>query len=158
MGRPLPYEAYDKEAFARICRKVSMQDTGFAAGPCWVWEGFKNDEGYGRIKYRKKSYLTHRLSYILCLGPIQEGLQIDHLCRNTGCCNPEHIEAVTPKVNANRSRADEAARERCRKITHCKNGHLYTEENTYISPKYGSRSCKICRAAANLRSILKRSS
>ena len=158
MGRPLPYEAYDKEAFARICRKVSVQDTGFAAGPCWVWEGFKNDEGYGRIKYRKKMYLTHRLSYILCSGPIQEGLQIDHLCRNTGCCNPEHLEAVSALVNTSRSRAKEVNALLRKNMTHCKHGHPYTEENTYIPPKGGGRSCKICRAAANLRSILKRSS
>jgi hypothetical protein len=86
---------------------------------------------------------VHRLAYEVFVGPIPDGLQIDHLCRQRACCNPDHLEAVTCRVNLLRGdtiTAREAA------TTHCPQGHEYTEANTYRRPDNPiKRDCKICR-------------
>lgn len=68
---------------------------------CWNWTGCILKAGYGQF-YNKKKMYTHRYSYELHKGLIPEGLVLDHLCRNRACCNPEHLEAVTNKVNIGR--------------------------------------------------------
>jgi hypothetical protein len=67
---------------------------------CWEWTGNRTGDGYGRLAGRQG--LAHRLSYEYHLGPIPDGLEIDHLCRNRGCGNPAHMEAVTHRVNCQR--------------------------------------------------------
>jgi len=66
---------------------------------CWIWMGYRDPRGYGRINVDHKAMLAHRLSYELHLGPIPEGLTIDHLCRVHSCVNPNHLEAVTALEN-----------------------------------------------------------
>lgn len=66
---------------------------------CWVWVGRKNRNGYGRACWQGKEPVAHRLVYELVVGTIPEGMFLDHLCRNRACCNPEHLEPVTPQVN-----------------------------------------------------------
>jgi hypothetical protein len=108
---------------------------------CWLWLGSLNrDNGYGRFYLRYKSYLAHRFSYELQNGPIQNGLVLDHLCRNTSCVNPKHLEVVTNKENILRGISPSAENKR---KTHCPIGHEYTEKNTRIS-KTGKRSCRTC--------------
>jgi hypothetical protein len=69
---------------------------------CWVWQLSKNPKGYGSIWHEGKCWAAHRLSYTLLVGPIPEGLQLDHLCRNTSCVNPAHLEPVTNTENQRR--------------------------------------------------------
>lgn len=66
---------------------------------CWVWTGKLDEKGYSVASYFGKKTSGYRLSYEMFVGPIPAGLQIDHLCRNKACVNPEHLEAVTMSVN-----------------------------------------------------------
>lgn len=83
------------------------QETGgYAVDPdtgCWVWQRSTSFQGYGQAWYRGKLYRAHRLFYELHRGPIPEGLQIDHMCSNRLCVNPEHLEAVTAIENTRRA-------------------------------------------------------
>lgn len=72
-------------------------------GPCWIWTGHVNENGYGRIGYKRKVTGTHRLAYELLVGPIPEGMEPDHLCRERACCNPAHLEPVTHDENMRRA-------------------------------------------------------
>lgn len=89
--------------------------------------------------------MAHRVSYELHKGPIPEGKKLDHLCWNTRCVNPAHLEPVTSKENSRRSLATK------RVHTDCKNGHPLTEDNVYIKERPGGgrpiKECKICRKA-----------
>ena len=114
-------------------------EKGAQPNDCWLWTGC-TAEGYGQVGRLdgKGSTGAHRYSYELHKGPIPPGLHIDHLCMIHGCVNPDHLEAVTREENSRRYK------EHCRKVTHCKNGHAWTQENTWIDAKKDRRSCKAC--------------
>jgi hypothetical protein len=109
------------------------------SGECWLWTAGKESEGYGRFKLNGKGCKAHRISYELEVGPIPEGLQIDHLCRVRHCVNPEHLEAVTQRENILRGVGITA---RHAQATHCPQGHEYNEANTYTNRQ--ERSCRVC--------------
>lgn len=113
---------------------------------CWEWLGAKQPSGYGKMYWDYKTLLAHRVVYELVRGPIPEGLQLDHLCRNPSCVNPSHLEAVTARENVLRS--DSTAGRNGRK-THCKRGHEFTPANTYIRPR--GRECRACWKTRKLR-------
>lgn len=113
-------------------------------GPCWIWQGRPSREGYGRIGLDGGRHapvmLVHRFVYELLVGPIPDGLTLDHLCRVRLCVNPAHLEPVTRGENVMRGVG--FAPENARK-THCPHGHEYDVANTWISPK-GYRNCRAC--------------
>lgn len=109
---------------------------------CWLWCGSRSVEGYGRIMVRRKTWAAHRWIYELRVGPIPEGLVLDHLCRNTSCVNPAHLEPVTNVSNILRGVG--AAAVNSRRDT-CVHGHPFDERNTYIRTN-GHRACRTCDA------------
>ena len=115
---------------------------------CWVWRVCKDRHGYGQFGYLRKVVSAHRFSYELHKGPIPEGLDLDHLCRNRACVNPDHLEPVTRLENIMRGDGPELARKRNLARTHCKHGHEFTPENTYVRSRKGSirRECRKCHA------------
>lgn len=110
---------------------------------CWRWTRCLNQNGYGNMTRRQKKFLAHIFSFEAFIGPVPDGRELDHLCRNPKCCNPEHLEPVTHAVNMRRGNG--GAKQRAQ--THCKRGHEFTPENTYINATSGSRQCRACTAA-----------
>lgn len=110
------------------------------ASDCWEWDGVLLSNGYAIFQSGGKRILAHRYSYELHVGPIPDGLVIDHLCRNRRCVNPDHLEPVTQAENARRGFSPPALAAR---KDHCIRGHLYTTENTRISRR-GWRTCLTC--------------
>ena len=118
----------------RFWGKVNKTDS------CWEWIACINSHGYGAFSLNGKSELSHRLSYENKYEKIPEGLDLDHLCRNRKCVNPDHLEAVTRQTNL--LRGDTICAKNKQK-THCSEGHEFTTENTYIRSN-GSRKCRSC--------------
>jgi hypothetical protein len=123
---------------------------------CWLWTGAIDKGGYGRfvLNSKRTSALAHRVGYELMRGPIPDGLELDHLCRNHACVNPDHLEAVTHRENILRGdyRAGyQAVAALQRAKTHCPQGHPYSGSNLYILPKSGGRVCRICAKASQQR-------
>jgi hypothetical protein len=122
-------------AEARFWRAFVESEDG-----CWVWARGLDQDGYGQFTVNDRQRRAHRFAYELLVGPIPDGLQLDHLCRNPSCVNPGHLEPVTPRENNLRGEtfgARNAAK------THCKRGHPFDEENTYVN-KRGGRCCRAC--------------
>ena len=121
-------------AVERFWPKVNQEGPLWNGTSCWVWEAGKiRGYGYFALTHRK-SVKAHRFAYELMVGPIPEGLCIDHLCRNHSCVNPEHLEAVTLSVNIRRGLLSEVNRERGRQVTHCPRGHKHTDSKKQCQP------------------------
>lgn len=118
---------------------------------CWVWIGTITEQGYGHLWNRNAldaglSRLAHRLAYHEFQGPIPDGMELDHTCHDPATCwdgteclhrrcvNPAHMAVVTGPVNS--LRTNHTAK------THCKHGHEYTPDNTYLN--HGRRGCRTC--------------
>jgi hypothetical protein len=105
-------------------------------------------EGYGKFWLDGRAQLAHRIAYELNVGPIGDGLHIDHLCRNRACVRPDHLEPVTIRDNLMRGPSTLAAINAAK--THCRNGHEFDAVNTY-RPTDGSRMCRECMRASDRR-------
>lgn len=113
---------------------------------CWGWSGSKQiPSGYGVVRRYAKHTYAHRLSYQIANGPIGDGLEIDHLCKNPPCSNPKHLEAVTHRENLRRG--DGASGANYRK-TSCIRGHDFSGENLILL-KDGRRDRRTCRKSRN---------
>lgn len=125
------------EEIPRFARKIMPMENG-----CWAWHGNIHPETrYGRFWFgRHLDRLAHRVAYEWSIGPIPEGMVIDHLCRNRQCVNPSHLEVVTNVENVMRGYSIWAINAR---KTHCKRGHEFTPENTI--ERNGTRACRTCR-------------
>lgn len=211
MPRPFDTETQEvpmpkySNTLATITARITVTEDG-----CHVWTGTTDGKGYGRVHYQHHYWIAHRLFYSLHVGPIPAGFDVHHVCRNTLCCNPDHLMAVHPHEHPDNPAVINAAKTHCKRgheftpentkdvgdggrmcrqcgvdyqrqyhldrreqrlararqrwreanpvpqrKTHCKHGHEYTPENTYICPK-GNRSCLICRGAAEARRRAKR--
>lgn len=132
-----------------LLRIVIDAETG-----CWLWQGAKYPTGYGRVRVNRKTAPLHRLVYERYSGAsLQEGMQLHHLCYRPECLYPAHLVQLTraahsrihwlermDRVHAMGPRA--AAAKRLAR-THCKNGHEWTQENTYTQTG-GGRGCRAC--------------
>ncbi len=120
----------------RFWSKVERTET------CWLWTTYLDKQGYGRFfPTRKKNVRAHRFAYEMLVGPVPEGLQLDHLCRVRHCVNPDHLEPVTSRENTMRGTNQVVAKAR---QTHCINGHPFDANNTYKHSD-GRRQCRACR-------------
>lgn len=109
---------------------------------CWIWMKSCTD-GYGQfvaIEGGHKRWRAHRYAWILEHGEIPDGLVLDHICRTRACVNPAHLRVVTDRENILAGTSLSAINAR---KTHCKNGHEFTAENTYVNDK-SHRACRIC--------------
>jgi hypothetical protein len=120
----------------RFWQKVNKTDK------CWLWVGAKRHGGYGDAWWNGRHYAAHRLSYSWLVGPIEEGMTLDHICRVTACVNPTHLRQMTMHDNARIGN-------RYAFRTACSKGHPYTPENTKISKAYNSRECRSCKRAVD---------
>lgn len=142
-GRP------EKETLKeKVMRNFTVNEAG-----CWIWSMGISFYGYGQIKWKREQKPAHRASWEVLRGPIPAGLQIDHLCRNRACINPDHLEPVTQRVNGLRGFGMGAQNAR---KTHCKQGHAFSGENVEIrKDNGGGRRCKICKRTASRKSKAK---
>lgn len=131
-----------RPAIDRFIDAIEVDDSG-----CILWTGGLNGAGYGQFYYGKteanptgKGY-AHRWSYETFVGPIPEGLHLDHLCRTPKCVNPDHLEPVTVRENLLRGVGPSAIHA---KKTHCPRGHSYSGDNLYVHPTKGIRYCRTC--------------
>lgn len=153
--RTLPRPA---TAVNRFLDQLEIVDLGYKT-PCWLYTGACT-HGYAVFWDGSRTTRGHQFAYEWWVGPIRDGLTLDHLCHSADpkcnasedcthrrCVNPDHLEAVTTRTNLLRGRGPSAL---AAKATHCPHGHPYDEANTYITPR-GHRNCRICKVAAAYR-------
>ncbi len=124
-------------------RKTPLMKIG-EPDECWEWLGKRTKGGYPVFFAKGKEMYGHRVLYTLLVSGIHDKLTIDHLCRNTGCVNPAHMEVVSAVENVMRGDAPPAQNAR---KTHCKRGHPFEGDNLVIRRRGGKvlgRECRTC--------------
>lgn len=131
------YRGTPAERFARFC--ADPDENG-----CILWTGWATTSGYGRFWVDGKRVQAHRWAYEQVYGPVPDDHDVDHVrdrgCRSKLCVNVSHLEAVTHRVNV--LRGDSPAARQARQ-THCRHGHEFSPENTYVGVR-GDRRCRTC--------------
>lgn len=118
-------------ALERFLSKVRVNEAG-----CWIWTGQCDHRGYGRFALGRRHLIAHRYGYEAMVGPIPDGLEIDHLCRARACVNPDHLEPVTHRENLRRGTSPIAAQ---MNRDRCIHGHAFDR----LAPD-GRRKCTTC--------------
>ena len=150
--KPWHHIPRNADPLVRFMARVVVTEWG-----CWEWQDSLNKGGYGQFQMNGKRLLAHRASYLLHVGPIPDGLDLDHLCHTRDpdcpggdgcphrrCVAPDHLEPVTRSVNLQRGNTGLWRTY----ITHCPKNHPYDEVNTYYSRR-GGRGCRQCRSEAS---------
>lgn len=110
---------------------------------CWIWQGYKNQDGYGRLRYNGRTIPAHHYFWEKKFGKILEPYPrnvLDHIvCDNPPCCNPDHLKRSTTGKNGSRYETEK---------THCPRGHEYSGDNLIIG-KYNKRFCRACQKIRN---------
>lgn len=115
---------------------------------CWLWMGRKDPTGYGRVTFDRKQQLAHRLIFTWVVGEIPDGMHVLHRCDNPPCVNPDHLFLGTNQDNVDDKMSK--GRHKGKNRNHCKSGHPFSLENTFVRPD-GSRRCNECARAASLK-------
>jgi hypothetical protein len=117
----------------RIRNKIHIEPNS----GCWLWAGAWSG-GPGNVYGSARGVgNVHRFTYQFFIRKIPKGLDIDHLCKTTFCCNPLHLDPVTARENYRRGVGNHQ-----REKTHCIHGHEFSPENTYLVA--GKRQCREC--------------
>lgn len=132
---------------------VESRTSQYDGVPCREWTGY-TAKGYGRLYdgLIKRSDRTHRIAWRLYVGPIPDGMELDHLCRNTRCAEVRHLEPVIHRVNVLRGEAPAAVAARSQE---CRRGHEYTAENTRVE-RSGRRRCLTCEREWSARAYIRK--
>ena len=138
--------------FRRLAIERFKEKTRLVENGCHEWIGAKDGKGYGLLGVDRKVVRAHRFIYRIVHGTIESNLTIDHLCRNRSCVNPEHLEAVTMRINILRGNGMGA---RWSKRSSCDFGHLFTGENLIVR-KDGGRRCRKCLSLRNKKLYLRK--
>lgn len=134
IAKPIP--TLSETQIARFWARVDK------SGECWIWKGSITVRGYGQVYIDGGMFKPHRVAWTLTNRPILGGLPLDHLCRNHGCVNPSHLDAVPHKENVRRGESPTAANSA---KSHCAQGHDYTPDNTKVN-RWNRRRCMTCYA------------
>jgi len=136
----------------RIVEKISL------VGDCWECSGAPSTKGYARVSWNGKARFAHRVIYEILVGPIPEGMEIDHLCRNRKCVNPDHLEPVMHGDNVRRDveRAPDEWGKAQGSKTHCPRGHEYDIISTQNGGRWAHRRCRVCARETDRRRRLRR--
>jgi hypothetical protein len=139
--KPVPRNKAGRRHPQMNTRETILERREVLPNGCIRWTGSTNPLGYGHVSFHNRNWLAHRLIYTWLVSPIPDGMDIDHLCRYPSCVNPAHMEVVTRRENSRRGFG--ACAMHARK-THCKNGHPYDEQNTYVRPDGTGKQCRAC--------------
>lgn len=127
-----------------------MFERAVSIGDCLEFGGKLDRAGYGRIWFRGREMIAHRVAYILANGEIPDGLMVCHRCDNPACINARHLFLGTARDNVLDMVAKGRGRNQNADKTACPKGHPYSDANTYINPR-GARECRTCKRATRNR-------